>query len=143
MYILIISYPSAFIMDISKNFWVHIAGMNKARNSHACGIINHDNILVAGGNDDIGNILDSVEMFSPITMKWDYSTPLPSPLSSEASLQYGSTVIIFNGLNIYQFVENSFEWSMREETLLTERSEYVAIPITGMESIINLLEGCI
>ena len=106
--------------------------MNKARYSHACGIINQDVILVAGGNDYIGNMLDSVEIFSSIKMKWDYSTPLPSPLSSETSLQYGSTVLIFNGQNIYQFVETSFEWSMREETLLSERSEYVTIPIRGM-----------
>ena len=120
-------------MDISKNLWVHIASMNRARHSHACGIINQDTILVAGGNDDIGNVLGSVELFSQITMKWEYSTPLPSPLSSESSLQYGSTVIIFNGLKIYQFVETSLEWSMREETLSSERSEYVAIPITGMK----------
>ena len=120
-------------MDISKNLWIQIASMNKARHSHACGIINQDTILVAGGNDDIGDLLDSVEIFSLITMNWDYSTPLPSPLSSEASLQYGSTVLIFNGLKIYQFVETSFEWSMREEMLLSERSDYVAIPITGMK----------
>ena len=109
--------------------------MNKARYSHACGIVNQDTILVAGGNNDIGDILDSVEIFSFKELKWDDSTPLPSPLSSEASLQYGSTVIIFNRFKVYQFVETSFEWSVREDTLLSERSEYVAIPITGMELI--------
>ena len=118
-------------MDISKNRWLHIASMNRARHSHACGIINQDTFLVAGGMDDIGDMLASAEIFSLITMEWGDSTPLPSSLSSEASLQYGSTILVFSQTAIYQFVETSFEWFEREESLLNERSDYMAIPITG------------
>ena len=132
MYINLLFIIAAFIMDIINNMWVHISSMNKARNSHACGVVNQDNILVAGGKDDLGDRLASVEVFSLITMEWDNSRPLPNPLSSEASLQYGTTVIVFGGTAIYQFDETSFEWFERKETLLGERSEYVAIPITGM-----------
>ena len=124
-------FVSAFIMDIIKTLWEPTASMNKARHNHACGVVNQDTILVAGGNDDIGDILHSVEIFSLITMEWVDSTPLPNPLSSEASLQYGNTVLAFGGTSIYHFDETLFEWSVREETLLNERADYIAVPITG------------
>ena len=122
----------AFIMGISKNSWDHIENMNRARHSHACGVVNRDSILVAGGKDDLGSMLDSVETFSLKTMGWMDSTPLPNQLSSEASLQFGTTVLVFSQTRIYQFNETSFEWFVREENLLSERADYVAIPITGM-----------
>ena len=119
-------------MDISRTFWVHIDTMNKARHSHACGVVNKDSILIAGGKDGIGNMLTSVEMFYLKEMEWHGSTPLPNPTTSEASLQYRNTVIIFGETAIFHFDETLFEWSLREETLSTERSEFLAIPITGM-----------
>lgn len=122
-------------MDITRTMWVHIASMDIARHSHACGIVNQDTILVAGGKDDLGDILASVEIFSLLTMQWGSSAPLPRPLSSEGSLQYGNTVLAFSGTTIYHFDETSFEWSVREETKSSARSKYMVIPITsGMQS---------
>ena len=122
---------SGYVMDISKNLWEPIASMGEVRHNHACGIVNKDTIFAAGGNDAVNDVLDSVEMFSLVLMEWTDSTPLPNPIASEASLQYGFTVLVFGGTKIYQLDETSLEWSVRDETLLSARSGYLAIPVTG------------
>ena len=124
-------FVSAYIFDITEKVWTYIASMSRARHSHACGVVNNDVLLVGGGKDDFGDLLTSVEIFFSIEMKWQDSTPLPSPLSSEASLQYGNTVLVFGRRAVYQFDETSFKWSVREESLSSARSYYLAIPLTG------------
>ena len=109
--------------------------MSRVRHGHACGIINYDTILVAGGKDSFGSLLTFVEMFSLITLKWDDSTHLPNPVGSGASLQFGSTLLVFGRTSIFQFDETSYEWFVRDETILSERADYLTLPITGMHSL--------
>ena len=75
--------------------------MDHPRQKHACGVINQDTLLVAGGKDVLGFMLDSVQIFSIMTMEWIDSTPLPGPLISETSLQSGYTVLVLSGTKIY------------------------------------------
>ena len=105
--------------------------MNDARFSHACGIVNKNEILVAGGKDGHGNALQSVEIFSLIISEWRESGILPEPLSSIVSIQLDSTVIVIGDTGIYHFDETAYDWYLRDETLPSERSEYIAMPLSG------------
>ena len=132
-------YPFlAFILDFSNSMWDYIASMKEARYGHVCGVVNYNQILVAGGTNDIGNALQSTEMFSLISKEWVGATKLPEAIDSKFSLQYGSTVLVI-GSGTYQFDETSFEWVKRKEGLSTERSDFVAIPITGIVKVFYLL----
>ena len=87
--------------------------MNEARYGHACGNVGQTRILVAGGKDDIGNSLDSTETFSLYSLEWSYAAPLPNALSSVASFQHQTTVIIL-GKDIYHYDETSDKWPVAE-----------------------------
>ena len=44
--------------------------MKEKRHHHACGTINFDTFLIAGGIDQFGDALESVELFSLSTLEW-------------------------------------------------------------------------
>ena len=121
---------SAYILDVESNKWEYIASMREARYSHACGIVNHKEVLVAGGKDVNDHVMNSVELFSLGTLEWRDTTSLPERGFGLASLQYGSSMILF-GEKIYQFDEASYAWSLRSERLSNRRAEHIIIPITS------------
>ena len=106
-----------------------MASMKEARFGHACGILNHKEIIVAGGKNGIGNSLRSTEICTLTNLEWKIATQLPETLDGGVGLQHGTTLLIL-GNPIYEFDETSYKWALRDEASL-ERSGYVAIPITG------------
>ena len=122
---------TALLFDASKNYWHHIVDMKETRFGHACGIINHNEILVAGGGNG-EDLLNTVEILSLAVLgEWRTSAPLPEALGSMVSLQYGTTVLVFGGTSIYHFDEASEVWDTRNETAPTQRSGFIVIPISG------------
>lgn len=105
--------------------------MKEARYSHACGVVNQSHILVAGGRDNIGNVIVSTEMYSLALEEWRDSTPLPDELTTTVSIQYDKSVLVFGSMAIYQYNEVQNLWAMRDESLSSERSAFVGIPIEG------------
>ena len=114
--------------------------MNSERFDHVCGIVNHKEILVAGGTDSSDHILDSVEILSFVSLEWRYDTPLPERISGAIGLPFGSSLLVIGGYeneqnasNIYQYLENRHDWAKRKETLAIKRSKHIAITIEGMK----------
>ena len=112
--------------------------MDVKRHHHACGRINFDTIIVAGGTDEFNDIIDSVEIFSLSLLEWRDGPNLPGRTSHSSSVQYKSSILIIGGKggsgyhadSVYQFDESKFEWTVREENLLTPRSGHVTVPIS-------------
>ena len=130
-----------FILDILSNKWEDLLSMHEGRHSHACGIINYKEIIVAGGKNSHGESLDSVEILTLTNPQWKEGMPLPEKITGAASLQYGSSFMVIGGFenqqnhsNIYQYVESQNVWIKREEKLAIKRASHIAITITGVFS---------
>ena len=111
--------------------------MKIPRHHHACGTINYNAFLVAGGKDQFYNTIDLVEIFYLANFEWKNGLNLPDRISHSSSIQYGTTILIIGGLNgfgypkdtVYQFDESEFEWVTRNEKLINPRSGHLAIPL--------------
>ena len=101
--------------------------MREARYGHTCGIIVYNDILVAGGKSELGNLLSSVEILSLKSMEWRVSTPLPEAIHSMPSIEYGTTILVLADKVIYHYNEFSNSWMVEE----TQWGRSVAIQIKG------------
>ena len=133
-----ILYVPAFILDSFPVKWEYLASMNDARYNHACGTINHKDVLVAGGMDYLGYSIDLVEILSLVSLEWRAGTPLPDKVSGAVSIEHGSSLMIIGGVksdentsSIYQYIESQNNWAKREELLQTKRDLHIAIKIPG------------
>ena len=66
----------------------------------SCAISDGDNLVVMGGYDSSGSMLDKVQVYSNKTRTWSTGWALPSPCAGgSATLQYG-TIILLGGNHI-------------------------------------------
>ncbi|XP_064478409.1 alpha-scruin-like [Ornithodoros turicata] len=86
----IISQKSVFRYSVQSKSWDRVADMRHARACHGMAVVN-DKIMVVGGKDDSGEILQSVEVYNPASDSWLPYRNLPLPLM-------GSGVAFLDGL---------------------------------------------
>jgi hypothetical protein len=70
--------------------------MNIPRARHASVVLSDGRVLVTGGYHT--SVLDSVELYDPVTDEWTLDEPLPMPTCDHAACLAGSQMIITGGL---------------------------------------------
>lgn len=82
------------------NSWTEVASMPEPH-SHigAATIVVDGMIIVAGGDEAVGDFLDNVVAYDPTTNSWTELTPLPSPRFAPIVAAFGDQVLVTDGYN--------------------------------------------
>lgn len=83
--------------NMETNTWEkNIAPLETPR-VFACAVALDDSIYVMGGVDSLGNVLNSVEVYSPESNSWHYTSPMKYARKGAASTSYDGRVLVFGG----------------------------------------------
>ena len=82
----------------SPSIMKELCRMPESRDSHGAEIVN-DKVLIFGGQTDVGNRLDSVLEFDPMTKECKRMPPLPYPLSQMATVHWRDQAVLLGGRN--------------------------------------------
>ena len=70
------NHAEVYLLELGTGEWTRLADMEHGRDGHACGLINGEEVVVAGGDSSE----TSSEIFSFKTMSWREGPNLPSPV---------------------------------------------------------------
>jgi hypothetical protein len=82
--------------------WFPTGNLNTARVFHTATLLQNGKVLVVGGNDN-DNILDSAELYDPVTGMWSFTGRLNKPLTSGHTatlLRDGKVLVVAGDTNI-------------------------------------------
>ena len=83
--------------DFETNTWkTNIAPLETPR-VFACAVALDDSIYVMGGVDSLGNVLNSVEVYSPASNTWHYTASMKFARKGAAATAYDGRVLVFGG----------------------------------------------
>ncbi|XP_046698548.1 kelch-like protein 33 [Silurus meridionalis] len=98
----------AYRYDTIQNNWQRLADMNEKRGNFALLVVD-GKMLAIGGNKDIEENIESVEVYCPITDSWSFVQPLDQSLSSHAASVWNGEIFISGGFDSrYQCLESMF-----------------------------------
>ncbi len=88
--------------------WVPTGNLNVARGSHTATLLPNGKVLVAGGTDISGNILDSAELYDTNTGTWSVTGRLNAAHAGHtATLLANGKVLVVGGVNIVNTLDNA------------------------------------
>jgi Kelch motif len=136
--------------DIYNNAWTTVAPLPAARSDMAAAVVG-GKIYIFGGFDAAGNVLNTVDVYNPVTNTWTIGlTPMPTPRGSMyAVAKKGGTVYVIGGWNgVYPFNTSvgskveaykvaSNTWTTGYTSMPTARSESGAADHGGLIYIIG------
>lgn len=98
----VIRLNSAEVYDPTTNSWsLYPNGSNSFRNQHTSTLLNDGRILVIGGDDNFGGVVDSAEIFDPLAGTWT-AVASPGPMANHAAVLLGDgSVLVFGGYSGY------------------------------------------
>jgi len=87
-----IPQSSVFIIDPATPDLYPMTSMNHRRAGHSSVLItsgtNAGRILVSGGYDENGNVLNTAEIYNPASDTWTFTRPMKSPCYGHTSIYY-------------------------------------------------------
>ena len=129
----------SFIFNSNNGEWDYPASMAMPRFGHVCGLVNYEEIVVAGGKFAFHarDILDSCELLSLSSFHWSNMANLPNGVFGAATVPLESTFLVIgdgDGKIIYQFDESNYKWSTRKERMVFVRFGHSAFEYPGAYS---------
>lgn len=87
------------IFDLQKEIWTKTGNLHDARTGHTSTLLpNSGKILVAGGlGGTEGVILDSAELYDPITTRWTQTSAMNQQRTTHAAVQLGNDRVLVVG----------------------------------------------
>lgn len=77
--------------------WSPVAGMTIARTGHSVTVLEGGKVLVAGGRDDAGRLLSSVEIYDPAQRSWTQGSPLAIPRAGHSAEMMNRFLVVAGG----------------------------------------------
>ena len=136
-------------MDVLSKAWIPGPELNTARSYHSCGVIrsksdplngssDEDVLVVAGGIDDNGYTLSSVELLLLKHMTggksvWKPGPELPKKIRGSAMVEFRNGVVLvggagddFDGKRMFRLTSANGSWIQMEQSLKESRLRHVA-----------------
>ena len=116
------------IYDPSTNTWSFTGPLSFGTVGGSTSLLSNGNVMVAGGTpgDGMGNFLSSVQIYNTYTNTWSISTPLPSSLVYQTSVQLkdGKIMLIGGVDNTKNYSHNVFIYNPYINTWETTTNTY-------------------
>ena len=134
----------AYIYNNSIKEWIQVADMITPRERLMCGVVlagdgSQQEVIAAGGANDLQEALDVVEIYSVRDGDWRIGTRLPSPIMEATSVPLDTTFLILGGSNdtiwgssypnsdlIYRYDTDKDSWELLDTRLPTAASGVAA-----------------
>jgi len=120
----------AFIYSNYKREWSQVADMITPRERLMCGVVpagdgSQQEVVAAGGRDNLGEASDVVEIYSVRDGDWRVANSLPSPIMQATSVQLDTTFLLLGGGTdewygsdlIYRYDTTDDSWELLEARL--------------------------
>ena len=140
------SIGDTYFFDVYKNKWVSGPQLAVPRTYHSCGVMNWKNqttgifekiLVVAGGNDDQGTRLDSVELlflnkFEKHHTGWMMGPSLPHKVDGPSMVQFQNKVILIGGSGegggrrLFKLFSPFGSWTEMKQTLKEPRHHFAS-----------------
>ena len=120
----------AFIYSNSNREWTQVADMITPRERLMCGVVtagdgSQQEVVAAGGRDNLGEVSDVVEIYSVRDGDWRVASSLPSPIMGATAVQLDTTFLLLGGGTdewfgtdlIYRYDTTEDSWELLEARL--------------------------
>ncbi|XP_061566344.1 kelch-like protein 33 [Cololabis saira] len=89
---------SVYSYDPGRDSWKRLADMQESRSNFSA-VVHEECLYAIGGDKEINNNTDSVEMYNQVTDTWSFVQPLNHPLSGYAVSTMNGGIFISGGFN--------------------------------------------
>ena len=83
--------------DFQQKIWVEVLPPLATARSSPTAVVWGDYLIVIGGIDESGRVMDSVEMLHLPSLQWNTAMPLPCPLAGASAVVYRSRLYVMGG----------------------------------------------
>ncbi|XP_021145370.2 kelch-like protein 9 [Columba livia] len=87
-----------FRFDPRNTSWLQVASMLERRTRFHAGVLS-DRIFAVGGGTLLGTLTRTVEWYQPADNKWQFATPLPTPVADHAGTTHKGILYISGGFS--------------------------------------------